>query len=169
MKRHILLTFAILSYCVLIASQNFPKVIELKKDIQIREEPNINYPVKDIIRNGNYIEIIGEVDNFYEIKHVGKISYTLKSQINTGIVNPSNDIEVNRGMQPIKYNDIYGSANTDPLDSYSVSTQTYSSNNTTSRSSSSYKSSYSNLCGARTKKGGSCQRRVSGGGRCWQH
>lgn len=34
---------------------------------------------------------------------------------------------------------------------------------------SSKKSSYSSMCGARTKKGTSCQRRVSGGGRCWQH
>jgi len=25
------------------------------------------------------------------------------------------------------------------------------------------------ICGALTKKGGSCQRRVKGGGRCWQH
>lgn len=30
-------------------------------------------------------------------------------------------------------------------------------------------SSYSSVCGARTKKGGYCQRKVSGGGRCWQH
>lgn len=29
--------------------------------------------------------------------------------------------------------------------------------------------SYSTYCGAPTKKGGSCKRRVSGGGRCWQH
>lgn len=27
----------------------------------------------------------------------------------------------------------------------------------------------SSLCGAPTQKGGSCQRKVSGGGRCWQH
>ncbi|MEN2436836.1 hypothetical protein AAH994_15590 [Weeksellaceae bacterium A-14] len=27
----------------------------------------------------------------------------------------------------------------------------------------------SGVCGALTKKGGSCQRRVEGGGRCWQH
>jgi hypothetical protein len=29
--------------------------------------------------------------------------------------------------------------------------------------------SYSGTCGARTKKGGACRRRVSGGGHCWQH
>ncbi|AZZ58011.1 hypothetical protein [Riemerella anatipestifer] len=29
--------------------------------------------------------------------------------------------------------------------------------------------SYSSYCGALTKKGGSCSRKVSGGGRCWQH
>lgn len=34
---------------------------------------------------------------------------------------------------------------------------------------SSSKASYSLVCGARTKKGGACQRKVSGGGRCWQH
>lgn len=27
----------------------------------------------------------------------------------------------------------------------------------------------SNVCGARTKKGGYCSRTVNGGGRCWQH
>lgn len=27
----------------------------------------------------------------------------------------------------------------------------------------------SSICGAPTKKGGACQRKVSGGGRCWQH
>lgn len=27
----------------------------------------------------------------------------------------------------------------------------------------------SSICGARTKKGGACQRKVAGGGRCWQH
>ncbi|WP_346083823.1 hypothetical protein [Sphingobacterium ginsenosidimutans] len=27
----------------------------------------------------------------------------------------------------------------------------------------------SSICGAPTQKGGSCQRKVSGGGRCWQH
>lgn len=32
-----------------------------------------------------------------------------------------------------------------------------------------YKSSYSSYCGALTKSGGSCRRKVSGGGRCWQH
>ena len=32
-----------------------------------------------------------------------------------------------------------------------------------------YNSSYSGYCGALTKKGGSCRRKVSGGGRCWQH
>lgn len=31
------------------------------------------------------------------------------------------------------------------------------------------KTSYSSTCGAPTKKGGACQRKVSGGGRCWQH
>ena len=37
-------------------------------------------------------------------------------------------------------------------------------------SSNSYKHSYSSgICGALTKKGGACSRRVSGGGRCWQH
>lgn len=35
-------------------------------------------------------------------------------------------------------------------------------------SSSSYKS-VTGYCGAPTKKGGSCRRKVSGGGRCWQH
>lgn len=29
--------------------------------------------------------------------------------------------------------------------------------------------SYSGYCGARTKSGGSCRRRVSGGGYCYQH
>ncbi|GGH20371.1 hypothetical protein FAZ19_09930 [Sphingobacterium alkalisoli] len=29
--------------------------------------------------------------------------------------------------------------------------------------------STSTLCGAPTQKGGPCQRKVSGGGRCWQH
>lgn len=43
---------------------------------------------------------------------------------------------------------------------------------TTTKSSntkSTVKSNYSGYCGAPTKKGGSCKRRVSGGGRCWQH
>lgn len=29
--------------------------------------------------------------------------------------------------------------------------------------------SYSSICGARNKKGGYCKRKVSGGGRCYQH
>ncbi|MEC5395654.1 DUF3157 family protein [Bergeyella sp. RCAD1439] len=37
------------------------------------------------------------------------------------------------------------------------------------RSSSYSSSSYSGYCGAPTKKGGPCSRRVAGGGRCWQH
>lgn len=36
-----------------------------------------------------------------------------------------------------------------------------------SSSSTSYSSS--GYCGARTKKGGSCRRKVRGGGYCWQH
>ncbi|MBE8712696.1 hypothetical protein C4F49_03245 [Sphingobacterium sp. KB22] len=36
-------------------------------------------------------------------------------------------------------------------------------------SGSSKQHSTSTLCGAPTQKGGSCQRKVSGGGRCWQH
>lgn len=44
-----------------------------------------------------------------------------------------------------------------------------SSNKRTSTNSSYQVSSYSSYCGARTKSGGSCRRKVSGGGRCWQH
>ena len=43
------------------------------------------------------------------------------------------------------------------------------SQNVRSKSSSSSSSSYSGTCGAPTKKGGSCRRKVRGGGRCWQH
>ncbi|KEY19660.1 hypothetical protein [Kaistella antarctica] len=32
-----------------------------------------------------------------------------------------------------------------------------------------YMTNESGLCGALTKKGGSCRRKVKGGGRCWQH
>lgn len=42
-------------------------------------------------------------------------------------------------------------------------------NHSGGKSSSSSKSGYSSTCGAPTKKGGACQRKVSGGGRCWQH
>lgn len=37
------------------------------------------------------------------------------------------------------------------------------------RSSTNRTKTSSSICGARTKKGGYCQRRVAGGGRCWQH
>ena len=40
---------------------------------------------------------------------------------------------------------------------------------TSSTTSSKKSSSQSGYCGAPTKKGGSCKRKVSGGGRCWQH
>ncbi|WP_018674878.1 DUF3157 family protein [Riemerella columbina] len=40
---------------------------------------------------------------------------------------------------------------------------------TNSRLKSYSSSSYSGYCGTPTKKGGACSRRVSGGGRCWQH
>lgn len=30
-------------------------------------------------------------------------------------------------------------------------------------------SSFSGICGAPTRKGGACRRRVKGGGHCWQH
>jgi len=49
--------------------------------------------------------------------------------------------------------------NTDPAPKI-VRTKTYSSSSS---------SSGSLICGATTKKGGSCSRRVKGGGRCWQH
>lgn len=42
-------------------------------------------------------------------------------------------------------------------------------NNTSSSRTYSPSPSYSGICGARTKKGGACKRRVSGGGTCWQH
>lgn len=44
-----------------------------------------------------------------------------------------------------------------------------SSSSSNSNFSSSRSSSYSSTCGARTKKGGTCKRKVSGGGYCWQH
>jgi hypothetical protein len=44
-----------------------------------------------------------------------------------------------------------------------------SGNSNNRKSSSNSRTTYSSTCGAPTKKGGACQRRVSGGGRCWQH
>lgn len=47
---------------------------------------------------------------------------------------------------------------------------TYSSKKTTTTKTSSVKKSTgSTTCGARTKSGGYCKRKVAGGGRCWQH
>ncbi len=53
-----------------------------------------------------------------------------------------------------------------------VASRSGSGNVTTSYKSSSSGSNSgvtSSICGAPTKKGGRCQRKVSGGGRCWQH
>jgi len=41
--------------------------------------------------------------------------------------------------------------------------------NSTNQSNINTTTSSSSICGARTKKGGSCQRRVVGGGYCYQH
>lgn len=48
-------------------------------------------------------------------------------------------------------------------------TNTSGTNNYTGKGSSNNKGNSSSTCGAPTKKGGACQRKVSGGGRCWQH
>lgn len=54
--------------------------------------------------------------------------------------------------------------------SHKGSKRVKTSNRNSYNSSNSYKHSYSSgICGALTKKGGACSRRVSGGGRCWQH
>lgn len=50
-------------------------------------------------------------------------------------------------------------------------TGSYNKANITQKKKQSYRSNYSssNYCGASTKSGGSCRRKVKGGGRCWQH
>lgn len=53
--------------------------------------------------------------------------------------------------------------------SRSVTNQKKTTSYSNTYSSSSSNSSYVGVCGARTKSGGSCKRRVRGGGRCWQH
>ena len=58
-----------------LTSQNLPMAIQLKEDIEVREQPNIESPVIGLIRNSNYIEVLERVNDFYKIKHIGKISY----------------------------------------------------------------------------------------------
>lgn len=53
-----------------------------------------------------------------------------------------------------------------PIGQSSARNRSSNSNNSTDKSNYSRGSS---LCGARTKKGSPCQRRVAGGGYCWQH
>ncbi|WP_208810027.1 DUF3157 family protein [Riemerella anatipestifer] len=76
---------------------------------------------------------------------------------------------------------VYGFSSSAPKSSGSSTNRNYSNSRSSSvktknkkqknsnRSSSYSSSSYSGYCGAPTKKGGPCSRRVSGGGRCWQH
>lgn len=65
----------------------------------------------------------------------------------------------NSGIKPV-YNSSTNNSQTKGANAASSKTKT------TQTSSS---ASYSGYCGAPTKKGGACKRRVSGGGRCWQH
>lgn len=151
-----------------LTSQNLPMAIQLKEDIEVREQPNIESPVIGLIRNSNYIEVLERVNDFYKIKHIGKISYTnypfFKENIQDKSVSLDNDITTSK--KPTSKS----SSTTTSKTIISKSSHQNNSYNTPRRNSiSRSRSSYSGLCGAPTKKGGSCQRRVSGGGRCWQH
>ena len=59
------------------------------------------------------------------------------------------------------------SLNSKPVQSSTTKTSKITTTGTKSRTS--VRSTTSSICGARTKKGGSCQRRVVGGGYCYQH
>ncbi|MGN0004179.1 MAG: hypothetical protein ACI35V_12170 [Sphingobacterium composti] len=61
------------------------------------------------------------------------------------------------------------SLNSKPVESSTTKTKTSKITTTGTRSNTSVISTTSSICGARTKKGGSCQRRVVGGGYCYQH
>ncbi|MEN9919417.1 MAG: hypothetical protein RL662_1853 [Bacteroidota bacterium] len=88
-------------------------------------------------------------------------------------------IELSNGKTIIIYSDktwAYTSKSSDTRlsntksNTYNKSSQISTTTTKRSKSNSSYHSNnYSGLCGAQTKKGGSCRRRVSGGGRCYQH
>lgn len=70
----------------------------------------------------------------------------------------------------VKSQSVYSAPNYNKSAGVKSGSATYKRTSTTTRSTNSYKSSgYSSYCGARTKSGGSCRRKVSGGGRCWQH
>ena len=78
-----------------------------------------------------------------------------------------------KNHKTVKYNSYKGHKNT-KTSNKNLSVVKFKTTNSKKRasynSSSSYKHSYSSgICGALTKKGGTCSRRVSGGGRCWQH
>ena len=78
-----------------------------------------------------------------------------------------------KNHKTVKYNSYKGNKNT-KTSNKNLSVVKFKITNpkkrTSYNSSSSYKHSYSSgICGALTKKGDTCSRRVSGGGRCWQH
>lgn len=132
------------------------KLLVLSEDVNLMEEPSLNSRVITLIRNGNTIKVLEEVKEFSRIEFLKKEGYVLTSKIrdtsNHSKTSTTNTLNPNR------------QATSNNKQSTSSSSSAVNRSKKTSRS-----SSYSSLCGARTKKGGSCQRRVSGGGRCWQH
>lgn len=133
------------------------KVLPILEDADLREQPQLSSNIITTIRNGNSVKVFEEVREFSRIEFLKQDGYILTSKID-----------------PKKKIDNQHEAKADTPNTSDVYTRIPSPSipqvNKTTQSTKTYKSSsYSSTCGAPTKKGGACRRKVSGGGRCWQH
>lgn len=101
-------------------SVNKQGIVKVNSALNMRSGPGSNYGVIGTLRNNDKVEIIKEVDGWYEIKFNGKVGYVSKSYIT--IVNE----EANNGTESvIKEGTVYGvstnlNVRTGPGTSYQV-------------------------------------------------
>lgn len=144
------------------------KVLPILEDADLREQPQLSSNIITTIRNGNSVKVFEEVEEFSRVEFLKKHGYILTSKITTnGAADQNKNISES---SPSSTNTSTTNTNTTNKDYRSVSSTPTTKNTPKSRSTNTYRSSsYSSTCGAPTKKGGACRRKVSGGGRCWQH
>ncbi|WP_294353267.1 SH3 domain-containing protein, partial [uncultured Clostridium sp.] len=79
-----------LSNSVVYASEGKGKVVNVSSSLNVRAEAGTQYDVITHLKNGQEVEICGEVDSWYKINIDGKIGYVSKEYIERSNSNINN-------------------------------------------------------------------------------
>lgn len=155
----------VLSLLLLSCKKESPKVDDKEDEFDTYgyeidcEDCNISYvnevkEIKTLYNNKGKITIDFNLSIFHELEVVIKVNVVSAKQVKAAII--KNGVSIKE----------YQSSNSFTLN-YTAGSSPIPSNPT--KPSNPNPPSQSTTCGAKNKTGGYCQRKVSGGGRCWQH